>query len=211
MWSLKTFSQIKEHLSNLDELKLPGNHAHQLLAPPGRVTNLPPSIDIADVKRAAVLMLIVDSNDRPELILTKRKVYKGVHSGQISLPGGKREESDRNYQHTALRETEEEIGIPSSKIEVLAQLSELYIPPSNFLVQPFLGIMEEQTEFIAEESEVEQIIPVDLNQLFHPDTRGEHYVDARGHRIKVPAYKVDDHIIWGATAMMISELKELLH
>lgn len=211
MWSLKTFSQIKEHLSNLDANKLPGNHAHRLLAPPGRAENVPPNMDIANVKRAAVLMLIVDSNDRPELILTKRRVYKGVHSGQISLPGGKREESDRNYQHTALRETEEEIGIPSSKIEVLAQLSELYIPPSNFLVQPFLGIMEVQSEFTAEESEVEQIIPVDLNELFHPDTKGEYYVDTRGYRIKVPAYKVDDHIIWGATAMMISELKEMLH
>lgn len=210
MWRTKSFSEIKERLRNIEAFTLPGVAAQHLMAPLGRRQTWPESLNLSRVRRAAVLMLLTDAADRPELILIKRTQYPGVHSGQISLPGGKKEDTDLNYEQTALRETEEEIGVPPHLIKLIGPLSELYIPPSNFLVQPYLGISDRKLNFKPEKIEVQLVIPIDLNKLFHPKSQGEFYVESHGIQIKVPAYKVNEHIIWGATAMMISELKELL-
>ena len=164
-----------------------------------------------DPKRAAVLMLIYPKDNDSHLVLIVRNSYPGVHSSQIAFPGGKVEPLDRNLQETALRETEEEIGIPQNKIEVARAFTEVYIPPSNFLVAPFLGVCKSCLEFTLQEDEVAGIIELPLK-----DFLSDHIVVTRRLKtsydiaIDVPAFLVKEHIVWGATAMMLSELKDTI-
>ena len=150
-------------------------------------------------------------SSRTNLVLILRKTYKGVHSNQIGFPGGRVEEEDESLQHTALRETEEEVGIPRTEVQVLRKLTRLYIPPSNFWVQPYVGLLQNTPNLIPQESEVEKILEVDLDdflneQNFINQTLSTSYA----RNIEVPAFMLNGHVVWGATAMMLSELKEML-
>lgn len=150
-------------------------------------------------------------SSRTNLVLILRKTYKGVHSNQIGFPGGRVEEEDESLQHTALRETEEEVGIPRTEVQVLRKLTRLYIPPSNFWVQPYVGLLQNTPNLIPQESEVEKILEVDLDdflneQNFINQTLSTSYAQ----NIEVPAFMLNGHVVWGATAMMLSELKEML-
>jgi 8-oxo-dGTP pyrophosphatase MutT (NUDIX family) len=146
-----------------------------------------------------------------QLLLILRKTYKGVHSNQIGFPGGKVEEDDMDLEATALRETHEEVGVLPKKIEVLKELTELYIPPSNFIVQPYIGLYREPEPFKIQESEVEALVEVlftdfmnDKNLIYQKLTT------SYAQNIDVPAFKLNGYTVWGATAMMLSEIKELL-
>lgn len=150
-------------------------------------------------------------SSRTNLVLILRKTYKGVHSNQIGFPGGRVEEEDESLQQTALRETEEEVGIPRTEVQVLRKLTRLYIPPSNFWVQPYVGLLQNTPNLIPQESEVEKILEVDLDdflneQNFINQTLSTSYAQ----NIEVPAFMLNGHVVWGATAMMLSELKEML-
>ena len=150
-------------------------------------------------------------NDQTYFVLILRKTYKGVHSNQIGFPGGRVEAEDRDLEDTALRETEEEVGIPQEKIEVIRGLSKLYIPPSNFWVHPYVGVMTETPELIPQESEVEDILEVKLEDFLNESnfvTRNlsTSYME----NIDVPAFLLNDQIVWGATGMMLGELREML-
>jgi 8-oxo-dGTP pyrophosphatase MutT (NUDIX family) len=133
------------------------------------------------------------------------------HSGQISFPGGKLEDSDPSPAFAALRETEEEIGVEMNKVNLLGKLTDLYIPVSNFLVYPFVGFMEEEPVFRRQESEVASIVESPLDHLLTPETRGvTHLSIQNGLTIPdVPYFDVDGHVVWGATAMMLNEFLEL--
>ena len=150
-------------------------------------------------------------NDQTYFVLILRKTYKGVHSNQIGFPGGRVEVEDRDLEETALRETEEEVGIPKEKIEVIRGLSKLYIPPSNFWVHPYVGVMTETPELIPQESEVEDILEVKLEDFLNESnfvTRNlsTSYME----NIDVPAFLLNDQVVWGATGMMLGELREML-
>jgi 8-oxo-dGTP pyrophosphatase MutT (NUDIX family) len=171
------------------------------------------NIDFGDKKPriAAVMMLFYPKKERTHLVLIVRNSYKGVHSAQIAFPGGKYELEDENFAETALRETHEEVGIHPDKIEILKPFTELYIPPSNFMVHPFLGISKEELVFLPQPSEVAGIIELPLSTFLSDaivvDTNlSTSYADS----ISIPAFKIEEHIVWGATAMMLSELKEVL-
>ncbi len=161
---------------------------------------------------AGVLALFYPDDElvtRFALIL--RKTYRGVHSGQVGLPGGKKEEEDHDFEATALRETEEEIGVLRSKIRVIKELTEVFIPPSNFVVKPYLGFTEERPQFQLQPDEVEDIIEVYLQELLEDaNTTVQQLSTSYASKIQVPAYKLQGQVVWGATAMMLSELKELL-
>lgn len=189
---------------------LPGQEAQLKMAPAGRRQIPEGGLDESKVRKAAVMALFYERQKKTQLVLTLRSEYEGVHSGQISFPGGRVEESDRNLQETALRETEEEIGINSGDIQVVGELSSLYIPPSNFLVQPFIGITDINPDFKAEEKEVQKIISVDLQTLAKDSIVKETKMRVGNFTITVPAFHIDKHIVWGATAMMISEIREML-
>lgn len=152
-----------------------------------------------------------DNEENTRLALILRKTYKGVHSNQVGFPGGRVELDDVNIEHTALRETEEEIGIPRADIRVLKELTRLYIPPSNFWVHPFMGILEKTPVLVAQEDEVQEILQVNIDHFLDERNMVSQILSTSYAKdIEVPAFNLNGHVVWGATAMMLSELKELL-
>ncbi len=161
-------------------------------------------------KAAVVSLFYPDFDSNTRLLLILRKTYEGIHSNQVGFPGGKVEEGDTGLSYTALRETHEEVGIHPEKINLIRPLTEIYIPPSNFMVQPFLGIMNETPLFIPQESEVEEVIEVSVTDFLNDNAVATEIVNTSyGIKIDIPVYKLNDYTVWGATAMILSEVKEL--
>ncbi|GAA0872276.1 CoA pyrophosphatase [Gangjinia marincola] len=207
-----TFSAFKELISKIENSTLPGRAAQLEMAPIERVKELK-DIDVEKLnpREAAVLGLFYPKAEETHLALILRKTYKGVHSAQIGFPGGKVEPEDRNLQQTALRETEEEVGVTQTDVSVFKELTRVYIPPSNFWVQPYLGTVDYSPEFVAQESEVEDILEVTLKDFLSDQNRIEQRITTSyATNINVPAFKLNGHIVWGATAMMLNEIKALL-
>ena len=199
-------------VTNLKEIPLPGLKAHKLLAPPNRI-KLMKTIDYNKIKskKAAVLICIYpNAVGQANFVLIERNVYPGVHSGQISFPGGKPEPHDLDLWATALREANEEVGIPSSQVQQLKTMSKIFIPPSNFTVTPFLSYCHSQPPLIHDLSEVSSIIEFPLGELLTAEVSMENCVISGKNLSKVPAYVYDQKIVWGATAMILSELKKLI-
>lgn len=142
--------------------------------------------------------------------LIHRTEYPGVHSGQISLPGGKMESQDRNLWHTATRELNEELGVRTQDLKQIRQLSSLYIPPSNFWVTPYLGFLDTPTSFIPEKREVADVIEVSLDALTALILEKRKLETSYLKRQKIPGYALENHYVWGATAMILTELKMIL-
>ena len=162
-------------------------------------------------KKAAVLALFYPNrNNETCFSLILRPNYKGIHARQISFPGGKFEKSDNNLKATALRETYEEIGIRTEDIQIEKQMTNTFIPPSNFLVSPFLGVINYTPTFIFNH-EVEKVIEVKLLDLLNETSvTSKKLSTSYRNNINVPYYKLNDYTVWGATAMMLSEIKDLL-
>ena len=134
----------------------------------------------------------------------------GPHGGQISFPGGKREDQDPNIIFTALRETSEEIGIETSGIETIGLLTTLFVPHSNYLIQPVIGYLSTQPVFKPDLHEVESVVVVSLSELFDPANRKTMTIRRPDTDIIAPYYEACGHHVWGATAMIISELEVIL-
>ncbi len=189
---------------------LPGIEVQYRMAPLGR-RSISDNFDVSKARESAVLILLYPENSRIYLPLTQRNEYDGVHSAQISFPGGKTEKSDRDSEHTALRESEEELGIDPDKVEVIGKLSELFIPVSNFRVLPILGINEQKPEFKPDPKEVKKILEVDIEFLLDQKLRKSTYMNFKsGMGTDVPYFDLQGHIVWGATAMILSELSQVL-
>ncbi len=167
----------------------------------------------SDYKRSAViLVLCLDENDNLFIPLTQRFPYEGLHSNQVSLPGGKFEENDINNANTALRECFEEIGIEPHNIELLGDLSPLFIPVSKFLVHPVVGVCKiKNTGFKKNEREVKSIVKLYINDLLTENIVKSGFIEVKNDfKIKSPYFEVEGLIVWGATAMILSEFKSLL-
>lgn len=213
------FSEFIEMLSNkFKEGRLPGINAHKKLAPLNAEKSRFDYSGITDYRESSVLILLFPKNDKPFLPLIKRPEYEGIHSGQISLPGGKKEEKDKTLIETALRETREEIGVDASLVTILGGLTPLYIPPSKFLVTPFVAFTEIRPQFVPDPTEVQKIFeaPIDyflssgnlLNKKMEivRKTAGVEKVV----KLETPYFDLEGEVLWGATAMILSELKEIL-
>ncbi|AVR46099.1 coenzyme A pyrophosphatase [Christiangramia fulva] len=207
------FEIFKTRIPKIKKMQLPGEAAHQKMAPMQRIKELEAiNINERNPQKAGVMATFYPGlQGETRLVLILRKTYRGVHSNQVGFPGGRVEPEDIDLAETALRETEEEVGIPREQIEIIKELSRLYIPPSNFWVQPFLGIMEETPKLIPQEAEVEEILEVKLSDfLDESNLVSQNLTTSYAVDIEVPAYKLNGHIVWGATGMMLSEIRELL-
>jgi len=199
-------------LSKIEEIPTLGLKAQLKMAPPQRFGTMKTLLAIPEnVRYAAVMMLLYPIEGELHFCLIQRSNYAGKHSGQISFPGGKKEEEDVDYWATALRETQEEVGVDSSKVTLLKQLSSTYIPPSNFYVYPFMAYVESRPNFIPEKGEVAQVIEVPLNDLLKEASMQEGSITASySDEVVIPMFVFDSCDVWGATAMILAEAREMI-
>jgi 8-oxo-dGTP pyrophosphatase MutT (NUDIX family) len=162
-------------------------------------------------RRGAVLILIYPDADQAFFPLIKRPIYSGVHSGQIAFPGGKMEPEDKDISHTAVREAWEEVGVLPEDVKLIGQISDLFVPASNFLVSPVIGYCERKPEFIPEIKEVDRIIETPLKQLLALDTRKQKILEMGGlFKLDTPYFDLSNEVVWGATAMILEEFIQVL-
>lgn len=188
---------------------LPGREAQYRMAPRPRAGAEFNDAPRADARRGGVLALFYPHEDTVYLPLILRPTYPGVHSGQVGFPGGGAEEMDADLTATALRETYEEIGVHPSQIIVLGLLTPLYVFASNYIVQPAVAWTDYRPDFRHDPFEVAQLLEVSLHTLLDPANRRTELRNLRGRPIEVPYFAVAGQTVWGATAMMLSELLEL--
>ncbi|MBN8696032.1 MAG: CoA pyrophosphatase [Bacteroidetes bacterium] len=192
-------------------LQLPGEEAQYQMAPMSRKRLSDFSDKIHAARKSAVLIVLYPSGNSINTILIQRPNYEGVHGGQIAFPGGKFEDADQTLSNTALREANEEIGIDTGNIQIIGNLTDLYIAPSNFMVSPFIGFIEELNDLIPNNYEVSKIIHTDLFNLNKENIKGIKSIEhSNGYKIKTPYYEIEGFTVWGATAMMISELNAII-
>lgn len=206
------FQHFLEYVPHFAQAKLPAMEAHLKMAPFERMESLKNAFSENKAPRtAAVMMLFYPKNGMTHLVLIVRNSYEGVHSGQIAFPGGKWETEDKDYSETALRETHEEVGIHPNQMEIIKLFTPTYIPPSNFMVYPFLGICKEEACFVLDPTEVSSIIELPLSVFLSDKIIIEaKLTTSYAENINVPAFEIEGHVVWGATAMMLSELKDVL-
>ena len=162
-------------------------------------------------KRASVIIFCFkDNNGTISFPLIKRQVYNGVHSGQISLPGGKKDKKDKSLWGTAKRELNEELGISLSYLKKIKKLKSIYIPPSNFLVTPFIAYTKITPDFKINKREVSQLIIVRIKDLILLNKVYQSVTNSYLNNVKVPGYKINENFIWGATAMILKEFKHII-
>lgn len=203
------FAGFLEQLRQALAGPLPGPQAQYAMAPAPRTGAEMDNQPLPDARMGGVLLLLFPRDDALIVPLILRPTYRGVHSGQVAFPGGGREAGDPDIVATALREAHEEIGIDPQAVDVLGQLSPLYINPSNYLVHPVVGWTERAPEFAIDEHEVAQLILAPLNDLLDPANRQSDIWQLRGRTATVPFFRIQEQIIWGATAMMLSEFLSL--
>jgi len=208
------FDAFSKIINAINSFALPGLEAQMLMAPPFREALLKQSVSLRANSKLAAVMALFYPNKKGDthLVLIVRKSSPGVHSGQIGFPGGKPELGDVDLKATAVRETWEEIGVSSDSMHVLCPLTEVYIPPSNFDVFPFVGMTASTPNFKRQPSEVESIIEIPLKDILDESNRGFSLVSTSyGPKVNVPAFNFEGHIVWGATAMILMEIIELLN
>lgn len=201
-------SEITKIEACLSANRLPGLQSQMKMMPATRLEEMksPPN---NNPRKSAVLVLFYPKNNRAHLVMIVRATDNTVHSGQISFPGGKVEKTDRSLVHTALREANEEIGVIPGSIKIIGKLDKLYIPPSNFDVYPIVGVTYRVPDFKSND-EVQKILEIDFGTLIDRDTCTYKKIRYKaGNEFIVPCYYVQGEVIWGATAMIVSELLDV--
>ena len=199
--------------SKIENIPLPAEASQFKMSPPFRKELMDENkIKMKTARKAAVMALFYPNRSQETmLVLILRNTYKGVHSAQIGFPGGKLEPEDDSLKTAAIRETFEEVGVVEKNIKVWRKISNIYIPPSHFIVQPFIGIAEKTPIFLKQDAEVDAIIEVPLTEfLSEKSVITTTVTTSYTTRIDVPAFLLQGYVVWGATAMMLSEIKDIL-
>ena len=193
-------NQLTQNLKN----PLPGESAHRVMQATSSLRlSFKPNVK---TRKSAVLILFYPYQNEIHFPLILRPAYDGVHSGQVAFPGGRYELSDENLIRTALREAQEEIGLRLTDVKILGTLTELFIPPSNFHVLPVVASMPYRPDFYPDPREVEDIFEIKFSEISDTNIIGFSDIQVRGENVHAPHYEIQGYKIWGATAMMISEL-----
>lgn len=198
---------IAEKLKKCFNAPLPGFNAQLQMAPTYRMNDLLNTENHINAVKSSVLILFFEKDGEHYIPFIRRPRYDGVHSGQIAFPGGRWEITDKSMYHTALREAREEIGIQPEKVSFMGKLTNLYIPPSNYIVSPFAAIYHSADTFVADPKEVAGIIEIPFSFFLQSNSRKEATLKlSGGQEITTPCFNYNNDIIWGATAMMLNEL-----
>jgi 8-oxo-dGTP pyrophosphatase MutT (NUDIX family) len=205
------FDDFLSRISNIETVIPGGASSHAKMIPKERRMPRPDEIYQKSPKKAAVLALFYpDSDNSTRFLLIMRADYDGTHASQIGFPGGKFEPSDQDLSETAIRETEEEVGVHAKSIHIVKKMTETFIPPSNFLVTPFVGITRQIPQFRTNH-EVEDLIEVRLSELLSDKSVGIKKISTSYmENVPVPCFVLNNMTVWGATAMMLSEIKDLI-
>lgn len=201
-------NQIQRIQQQLREI-LPGRCAQLIMSPSERPKGNA-SYHPTNAVDSAVLVLLYPNNNSLHSVLMQRPSYPGVHGGQVSFPGGKRELEDNSLEETALRESHEELGIVPDEVKIIGKLSKLYIPHSNYMVHPYVGYSNKKPEYVLEASEVDEAIDYSVDKLVDHNYRKEKKMHLKFGEIDVPYFDINQKVVWGATAMMLSEFAEVL-
>lgn len=201
---LDTIKRISAELSK----PLPGSMAQQKMAPSVRASGIRTGLASPPPESAVMLLLFPDKGSL-NLVLIKRKTYDGPHSGQVGLPGGKYEPADSSLLDTVMRETEEEIGVNPDHITVIGKLTSLYIPISNLMVFPYVGYTLFRPTFHPNLHEVDYTITAPLGKIFSPQNISLKVIEQDGYPVSAPFFDINGEMVWGATAMILSEFMEI--
>jgi 8-oxo-dGTP pyrophosphatase MutT (NUDIX family) len=201
----------REVLLNAFQKPLPGKSSHDKLMSYHRPDAHVARLRVPSPKESAVIMLLFERKELWHTLFIERPTNQSTHSGQLAFPGGKLE-ANETHAEAALRETFEEVGIEPQQLEIIGQLTELYIPPSNYIVKPFVAIAREQLAWTINPSEVVRTLEVPLQTLMHIDALCTHTVELNqnGTTLTVNGFLIEDKVLWGATAMMLQEFRQLL-
>lgn len=201
---------LKKYLSDRLQKELPGKIAHIEAAPYRRVDFN--TTELTEARKSGVLVLFYTKDNEPHIALMLRPKYNGTHSGQVSFPGGKQEDSDRSIEDTALREANEEVGVILDDVDVIGRLTDVYIPVSKFNVSPVIGFIDYHPNFIIDNHEVEELIELKLSDLTTITQLEISKIKLSNNDfLKAPSFVFGDKIVWGATALMLNELRHLLN
>jgi len=203
--------ELAINIKNILETHLPGEKAQLLMSSEIRINEFVFKKESEKSKKCGVMILLYPVNNIIYSVLILRTEYEGIHSGQVALPGGKYEKNDLNLVYTAIRETSEEIGINNADIKIIGQLSKLYIPPSDYVVYPSIGFVQQKPEFILNTNEVKEIIEYPIKILLNDAIiKSKDFHINTSLSFKAPYFQIENQIVWGATAMILSEFKEIL-
>ncbi len=208
------FDTFLKSISKIEHIPLPGEESQVKMSPTYRMKLVERQGELMKTARKAGVMALFypDVKQNTKLILILRKTYSGVHSAQVGFPGGKLEVEDPSIEYAALREAFEEVGVPIKNMTILKAMTSVYVPPSNFMVYPFLGITLKTPQFLKQDDEVEDLIEVALADFLSDDNVGSQMLmTSLRKEVEVPVFKLNGHTVWGATAMMLSEIKDLLN
>lgn len=205
------YAEFTSRLQQAFREPLPGKAAQRALRPYLKISSQLEAPTGLFPKQSAVMALFFPKGDVPHLLLIERPVYAGVHSGQIGFPGGKIERSDRDRLAAAFRETHEEVGLSADAIHLLGPLTEVYVLASNFMVYPYAGFLDEAPCLRPDPKEVAAILEVPVSRFFEADVIREKPIkSAIGLTLNAPYFDIYGKTLWGATAMMISELRDII-
>ena len=201
----------RDLLKKIQNATLEGENAHQVYSPPYRPLFSYEEILAKNPKFAAVnILLYLKNNEWYFPLMVRSANDRDRHSGQISLPGGKKEEYDINFEETAKRETSEEMGIDIYYNRIIREMSPIYIPPSNFYVKAFVSYTKKNPQFILQETEAVELIEFPVSTLLNLSEQPEMMVLPSSRGVEVPVINFNNYSIWGATSMILSEFSHLL-